>query len=386
MPRVPNFMFNSPTKIVFRENAVDEVKHEAEMLGCKHVLVVTDEGMKDSWVVKKVAEKLGDKCAAVFTKVIGDSDVKIVEEGAALAKEKGCDGVVSVGGGSSMDSAKVMSILITKGGKVAQYAGLPHIEEKLIPHIAIPTTAGTGSEVTRFAMIKDHERSLKLAIADLKIIPTVALLDPCVTVDLPARLTAATGIDALTHAIEAMHSTQRQPISDGLALEAIRLIFAHLTVCVADGKDVYARAHQLLASTMAALSFDNAMVGIVHALAHAVGGKFGVHHGTANAIFLPHGMRFNMSKASRRYALIGETLGLDEDETMTPEQLAEATVKAVEELIEKVGLPTKLSEVGVPHDKLEMLAGEAMIDPSIITNPRPVMTPKELLPVFEQAY
>lgn len=386
MPRVPNFMFNSPTKIVFRENAVDEVKREAEALGCRRVLVVTDEGMKDSWVVKKVAEKLGDKCAAVFTKVIGDSDVKIVEEGAALAKEKGCDGVVSVGGGSSMDSAKVMSILITKGGNVAQYAGLPFLQEKLVPHIAIPTTAGTGSEVTRFAMIKDHEKNLKLAIADLKIIPTVALLDPCVTVDLPARLTAATGIDALTHAIEAMHSTQRQPISDALALHCIPMIFEHLPTCVSDGKNVYARSQQLLAANMAALAFDNSMVGIVHALAHAVGGKFGVHHGTANAIFLTHGMRFNLEKAARRYALIGEALCLNKNGNLSPEELSRKTIDAVGLLVEKVGLPTKLSEVGVTKDKLEMLAGEAMIDPSIITNPRPVFNPKELLPVFEEAY
>lgn len=386
MPRTPNFMFTSPTKIIFRENAVDEVKREAELLGCKKVMVVTDVGIKDSPMVKKVADALGNLCADVFGNVVGDSDVKIVEEGAAHAKKLGCDGVVSVGGGSSMDSAKIMSIIITKGGNVIQHAGLPFLKEKLIPHIAIPTTAGTGSEVTRFAMIKDHEKGQKYAFADVKLIPDVALLDPHMTVGLPPKITAATGIDALTHAIEAMHSTQRQPISDGLSLEAIKLIFAHLPVCVTNGTDVYARANQLLASTMAALSFDNAMVGIVHALAHAVGGKFGVHHGTANAIFLPHGMRFNMQKASRRYALIGEALGLDEEGNMTAEQLAEAVVKAVEELIEKVGVPKKLSEVGVPRDKLEMLAAEAMVDPSIVTNPRPVMTPKELLPVFEQAY
>ena len=284
-----------------------------------------------------------------------------------------------------MDTAKGMAILLKEGGRLRDYEGFQVLDRRQTPHVAIPTTAGTGSEVTYVAVIKDREAHQKLLFADYNIIPDTALLDPELTLGLPPRLTAATGMDALSHAVESLHSMQRQPITDGLAMHAIRLIREHLPRAVADGQDVLARGQMLIAACMAGAAFSNAQVGLVHAMAHTVGARFGVHHGLANSILMPHVIRFNAEEEAACYRPVAEALGLAVG-ALDDAACAEAAASEIEALAESIGLPGRLSEQGVPEEALADLAEGALFDGAIVYNARTVMEADEVLSVFQAAY
>jgi alcohol dehydrogenase len=250
--------------------------------------------------------------------------------------------------------------------------------------IAVPTTAGTGSEVTAFAVIRDEDADLKVSFASPFLVPSVAVLDPALTASLPPRLTAATGMDALSHAIETYVATENNPLSDSLALHAIDLISNHLRDAVRNGGDVEARGQLLIASCMAGIAFSNSFLGAVHALSHAVGGKFAVHHGTLNALFLPHVMRYNSSYAADRYVRIAKALGVNAGGRSNEEVIADG-IAAVHTLVAECNLPTTLREVGVPEETLEELAAIALVDGTIYHNPR-VATEEELLGILREAW
>ncbi|MFY9258332.1 MAG: iron-containing alcohol dehydrogenase [Dethiobacteria bacterium] len=380
-----SFIYYNPTKIIFGEGSIKEIGIEAEALGGTRAVVVTDRGVVEAGLAGEVEEALGRKYVGTFDGAVQDSGFHIVNEGAKFAREAGADTIVSVGGGSSIDTAKGISILLKEGGQMQDYSGFQLLSRPQTPHIAVPTTAGTGSEATYAAVVKDWENNEKILFCDNHIIPRVAILDPLLTAGLPPPLTASTGIDALTHAIEALHALQAEPIADAMALQAIRLIAAYLPRCVANGDDLFARGQQQIAALMAGVAFSNAQLGLVHAMAHSLGALFNVPHGLANSLLLPHVMLYNLESCAERYLLVAEAMGLA-TAGLDEEGAARLAVNAVQELTRKIGLPQRLREAGVPEEGLAEAAELSLSDGSIIYNPRPVFEADEVLALFREAW
>jgi alcohol dehydrogenase len=337
-------------------------------------------------MVRTLMEALGERAAGLFPEAVPDSSFPVVARGARVFREKGADGIISIGGGSSMDTAKGIAILARKGKEdLREFVGIGKVGEPVAPHIAIPTTSGTASEVTQFATIKDHEAREKRLLSDPGLIPPVAILDPLLTVSLPAPMTAATAMDALSHGIESLHARFYEPIADALACQAVRLIVQYLPPCLQKGDDVEARGMLALASTMGGMAFQNALVGCVHGMAHALGGMYGLHHGLANSILLPHGMRFNLPVSAPRYRQAAEAFGLDV-RGKSDAQVGEMTIRAVEEFTAQTGLPRRLSEVNIPKDHFLEVARRALSDPGMKSNLRRVTDPQEIVPVLLAAW
>jgi alcohol dehydrogenase class IV len=369
------FEFQSRPRVLYKVGLVDELGHEVESLGTRAV-IVTDEGVARAGLLDRVRDGLasGIEVAGVFSEVPANSSVAVVDRGAAYAREQGADLIVALGGGSPIDTAKAMRILLSEGGSLHDYEGYNVIERPLIPMVAIPTTAGTGSEVTAWAVIRDEAAHVKMHLSSPFLAPDLAILDPEMTRTLPPRLTAATGMDALTHAIEAFVGTNANPINDSLALQAIDMISNNLRGATYSGDDLDARSQMLIASCIAGIAFSSGggSLGIVHAMAHAAGGAFDVHHGTANAILLPHGMRFNSAAAPNRFARIARAMGVNAG-GRAEERVIDDGIEAVRLLAVDCHLPARLRDVGVPEGALPALAETALGDAAIFTNPRPVV-------------
>jgi len=379
-----SFIFRCPTKIVFGKGVVQDVGGEVDELGSKRTMIVTDKRLVETDLYSQVKKALGKRYIGTFSAVEPDTGLHIVNEGTDTARKLNIDCLVSVGGGSVIDTAKGIAIPLKGGGRLEDYDGFQLLTEPAIPHIAIPTTAGTGSEVTFSAIIKDHQKKRKLIFADTHIIPNVALLDPLMTVGMPSKLTASTAMDAMSHAVESMHALQRIPIGDAFALHAIHLIVNYLPRVMEDGKDLIARGQMLIAACIVGAAISNAQVGLVHALAHSVGGRFGVPHGVANSILLPHGILYNLDACPEIYAAIARALGVN-TKGMSDEDAGKKAAHAIWELTKKAGLPQKLREVGVPEDGLEEVADLAMSDGAIVYNPKPMDT-DENLKVLKKAW
>jgi alcohol dehydrogenase class IV len=381
-----NFSLFQPTRVVFGDGVVGELGLECKRLGIERALVVTDRVMRERTDVVARAEKaLGGRLGGIYDGVIPDTGVEVIDEGARMAKERGCDGLVSVGGGSAIDTAKGMAIVITEGGSIRDHQGSSRLSRRQTPHIAVPTTAGTGSEVSLYIVVKDQRAHEKMHFMDDRIIPDAAILDPSVTVAMPPQLTAATGMDALTHAIEAYTSINKNPVADGLALQAMRLIARHLGRAVAEPNDKVARGQMLIAANIAGMAFNSTGVGLVHAMAHVVGARHGVHHGTANAICLPHVIRFNADELGACYRDVAEALGVDARD-LGDEMAGEAAAQAVAQLSARVQLPPRLRDVGVPEADLDACAEGSLSDGAIVYNGKFAADKELLLGVYRNAY
>jgi aldehyde dehydrogenase (NAD+) len=380
-----SFIYKNYTRLVFGANSVKDVGAEVDELKCSRAFIVTDQGVSAAGLVEMVEKALGSRCVGKFDQCPQDSGYHIVNQAAELATQAGADCLVSVGGGSVIDTAKGMAILVKNGGKLEDYSGFQMLTEPITPHIVIPTTAGTGSEVTYAFVIKDWEKNQKLLYADDYLIPNTAILDPVMTAGLPPMLTATTGMDALTHAVEAIHALQAEPISDYMAFGAIQLIMQYLPRCVEQGDDLVARGQQQIAATMAGIAFSNAQVGMVHAMAHCVGALYKVPHGMANSILLPHVMVYNMDECADRYALVARAMGVWE-KGMSDLEASEAAANAVWELTKKMGVPQRLRDVGVPEEGLAEAADLALYDGSIVYNPKMVMEAEQVLEVYKKAW
>ncbi len=377
------FVYRNPTRVVFGEGSVEGVALEVGSLGGTRALVVTDEGLTKTDLPERIKSALGDKCVGVFGEVKPDSGFDVVQRGVEVAQELGADILVSVGGGSSMDTAKAMSIVIKGGGKLSDYVGAP-IGGPPVPHIAIPTTSGTGSECTQIAVVKDDEREVKQIFLNDYLFPKLAILDPQMAAGMSPILTASTGMDAMTHAVEGVASVLREPIADALNLHAIRLIVEYLPQCVEKGDDLLARGQQMIAAALAGIGFANSLLGIVHSMAHIVGAKHGVPHGIANGILLPHGMRYNLEACPDRYALVAEAMGVKE-KGMNAKEAATAAINAMNDFLKRIAHPQRLRDVGVPAEALEDCAAATLGELSIFTNPRPG-DPNEVLKMFQEAW
>jgi alcohol dehydrogenase class IV len=380
-----SFVYFGPTRVVFGVGASRDVEMEMAGLGCRRALVVTDPGVMKAGLVDGVLKSLGDKCAGLFSDVPQDTGMGVVNRAAAFARDKGADCVVSVGGGSVIDTGKGICILLTEGGGLESFEGIQLLTRPQTPHIVIPTTAGTGSEVTCMAVILDERKGQKILIIEYFNAPRIAILDPRMTEKLPPLLTASTGMDAMTHAVEALQSVQREPIADGLAMQAIRLLYRYLPVCTQNGGDLAARGQVQLAATMAGWAFGNAMVGLTHAMAHSLGAVARVPHGIANGILLPHVMAFNLEDAAESYAMVAEALGVRE-RGLVESEAAEAAVASIRSFLERIGHPVRLSEVAVKEENLAKAAALSLSDGAIVNNPRPVMDEQEVLAVFRAAF
>jgi len=381
------FSVYQPTRVVFGDGAVaDYLALECKRLGIERACVVTDRVMRERTnVVARVEAALGTRMGGIYDGVIPDTGVAVVDDGARIAKELGCDGLVSVGGGSAIDTAKGMAIVMTEGGSIRDHQGASRLSRRQTPHIAVPTTAGTGSEVSLYIVVKDARAHEKMHFMDDRIIPDAAILDPSVTLAMPAQLTAATGMDALTHAIEAYTSVNKNPVAEGLALQAIKLIARFVPAAVATPSDKIARGQMLIAANIAGLAFNSTGVGLLHAMAHVVGARHGVHHGTANAICLPHVIRFNADELGSCYRDVAEALGVDARD-LGDEMAGEAAAQAVAQLNTRIGLPPRLRDVGVPEGDLDACAEGSLSDGAIVYNGKFAADKDLVLGVYKNAY
>ncbi len=375
---LPSFAYTAPTIVWFAPDGISRLGSYLKRLDVGRALLVCDARVATEGLADRVAEASGGRVRAVWAHAEADAPKSAVLAGAEEARRSGADGIVALGGGSSLDTGKAVALLARHGGDPERWDGANKVGAPGLPVVAIPTTAGTGSEASSIVVIKDVERSRKLVIIDRAVYPAVAILDPRLTLRLPPRLTAATGVDALTHAIEGVVSRFRQPICEALGLECVRLVRAHLPRAVAEPSDLDARGHLLLAASMAGQLVSLSYNGVAHAVAHGLGLGWGVHHGTANAVALPWSIRFNAGHApsAAAYARCAEAFGLPP--SPSAEAAALALASAVESFVAGLGLPTRLGALGVHAADLPRLAALAFADPSHGPNPVPVETAVQL--------
>jgi alcohol dehydrogenase len=368
---LPAFSYHLPTAIEFGSGALARLPALATQLGARRALVVGDPGVERAGLVGRVLAALhdGQIAATAFTDVDSDPDVRSVEQGTHAGRAHQCDLVVGVGGGSALDTAKAVALMLTNEGSIRDYAGLGKVRHPGLPVVAIPTTAGTGSEVTIWSVLSDKARRVKIGVGSSFNCPRIALLDPQLSLSLPPPVTAATGMDALTHAMESYVNKTAQPVSEALALQAMKLIARSLRIAVAQGDNLAARSDMLLASTLAAMAFNSTRLGLVHALAMPLGAKFGIAHGLVNAIMLPAVMRFNLPASLEKYAEIARIFG-EPPVDSSVQEAAEHAVAAIQSLRSDIGIRHKLGEFGVSEERFDEIVDEAMQSGNVPVNPR----------------
>lgn len=379
------FQFLLPTKIVMEPGLRQRTGEHLLGLGLSHVLLVTDPGVKNAGLLDSIYTSL-EQAGIRYDEI---ADVKPnprsedVNRAAQLYRGKGIDGVLAVGGGSAMDAAKAISVLLTHDGIVEDYEGAFALKNAVLPIVAIPTTAGTGSEVTFFSVITDTRRQFKMSLLDYRIGPVLALLDSDITATLPPHIAAATGMDALTHAIEAYTGKPANPISDGLALHAIRLIAQHLKPAVQEPDNCEAREQMLIASLIAGMAFGNADIASVHCISEAIGGMYDTPHGIGNAIFLPFVFSHNRDADLRRHADVAYALGIDPN--LSAVDAAQAGVDQLFRMNRELGIPRFADVAGVREEDFTAIAQKSKSNISDASNIKD-MTVESYLDVIRAAY
>jgi alcohol dehydrogenase len=381
------FSFTGARKIVFGIGSFQQLPEQIRELQAKRPLIILDKqlaatGMKDQ--VIELLKKSGME-VQIFDKVDPEPKISLADEGAKLALKAKCDIIVGIGGGSAMDVAKAIAVLATNKGKAVDYLGLNKVPGPGLPKIMIPTTAGTGSEVTFTSVFVRPELKKKEGMNSPFLYPDLALLDPLLTVSLPPGPTASTGIDALCHAIESYTSINASPLSELLSLEAIALIAENLRTAVHDGSNIAAREKMLLGSLYAGLGLANAGVTAVHSLSYPLGGKYGIPHGLANTVLLPYVMSYNISGAQEKFVDIAEAMG-EMVEGLPLREAAYLAVEAVNALVEDCGIQTNLEDLGISEDDFEEMAKIAMtVARPLANNPRQV-TLEDAVAIYEDAF
>jgi alcohol dehydrogenase class IV len=378
--------FPIPTDLHFGHGVLAKLPEQVRSLGSRGALVVTDAGVRQTGVVDRAEEllKSAGLAVGVYDGVQADSGSRLITEATMQLGEAGLDVVVGIGGGSSLDTAKAVAVLATSGGSILDYVGFDKVRTKPLPVVTVPTTAGTGSEVSLWSVFTDDARALKVAIGGFSIYPNVALCDPELTLTLPPFPTAATGMDALTHAIECYTNRACQPISGALAIRAVELIGRHLRTAVAEGENREARYAMMLASTMAGMAMNPTRLGLAHAFAMPLGSwRLRVPHGAANAITLPVVMRFNAVERPERLADVARALGEPID-GLAPTEAALLAADAVARLARDIGLPGRLGHFGVKDEHVASIVEEAIKSGNVAVNPR-VATVDDLAALLRQA-
>lgn len=377
------FDFHTPTRVVFGPGSMNRLGELASELGEHRVLLVTDPGLEAAGHPQRATQSLKEAGLEVFLfdDVEENPTSKHVEAGVHFARPHKIDLIVSVGGGSAMDCAKGINFLLTNGGSMADYKGFGKAAKPMLPSIGVPTTAGTGSEAQSYALIADAKTHLKMACGDRKAAFQIAILDPEVTVTQPQHVTALTGIDAVAHAVESFVCNKRNPVSSIFAREAWKLLEPNLDKVLKNPRDLEARGAMQMGAFLAGTAIENSMLGVCHAAANPLTAHYGITHGQAIGVLLPHVIRFNGRDVAHLYGELIDEVGLVNGH---PDSAAEALALRVSVLMKVAGLPTKLSALGVSQTILPILAEEANQQWTARFNPRPVAEP-DIVAIYEAA-
>lgn len=376
-------VFKTPTEITYGPNSLKEVKNIIDKQGFKNALIVTDPGISKTGLTDKLIKHVKHINYDIYNECQPNPTVKNCNDALEKLKAINADVVIAIGGGSSIDVAKAVALLATNGGKIESYEGIDTFENGLLPLIAIPTTAGTASEVTSFTVITDEEREYKFTIGGVKISPKWAVVDPVLTLTLPPSVTAATGLDALVHAIESYTSKMANPITKALAREAIRKISRNLRQAVYNGDTLKYRDEMLMGSLLAGLAFNNTRLGNCHALSHPISAIYGVPHGVANAVLIPHVMEFNMMAVPELFADIALDMG-ENLEGLTMMEKAQKAVDAVRRLAKDVGIPETFESFGIDEQNIKKMTEDALLSGNIKVNPR-ITTYDDVVELYKKA-
>jgi alcohol dehydrogenase len=373
-------------RVWFGPGSVSKLEEEAKSLGAKHALVITDKGIRNAGLLDHALDPLRASGveAEVYDDVSPEPPIEILEQCHETYRKERFDLVVGIGGGSPLDVAKSMGVLLTNDGGPRDYLGVDLVPKPGTPSILIPTTSGTGAEATPNAIFSIEEEKVKKAIVSSHIIPAVAVLDPELTLGLPPAQTAASGVDALTHCLETYVALNANPMTEMFSIEGMRLIADSIRRAVANGRDLRARSDMLLGSYYGGVCLAGASAGAIHALSYPLGGRYHVPHGIGNAMLFPHVMEFNFVADLEKFSAIAELLG-EEVEGLSLREAAEASVHAVHSLCEDVGVPTTLQELNIDPSAIPELAeAAAQITRILDFNPRR-MTKEDIIRVYERA-
>ncbi|API88356.1 1,3-propanediol dehydrogenase [Marinilactibacillus sp. 15R] len=383
-----NYDFMMPNVNFFGPGVVEKVGERAKMLNMKKVLIVTDAFLRnlDNGPVKQAEISLlkADIAYVIFDGIEPNPKIRNVKEGKKIYMDNDCDSIITIGGGSSHDCGKGIGIVLSNGDDLSALAGIETLENPLPPLMAVNTTAGTASEITRHAVITNEKTHLKFVVVSWRNVPLVSFNDPMLMLDIPAALTAATGMDALTHCVESYVSVNRNPITDAQAIQGIKLISKYLRRAVANGHDVEARTNMAYASILAGMAFNNADLGYVHAMAHQLGGQYDAPHGVCCAVLMPTVEKWNIISNPERFSDIAELLGED----IAGLSVREAADKAIEAMIlisEDVGIPTNIKDLGALPEDFDQMAINALKDGNAFSNPR-VGNKDDIIKLFQNAY
>lgn len=377
--------FYMPSISLMGVDCLDELGKEIVSRDLKKALIVTGHIHTKLRLVKQVTDVL-DKHGikyVIFDETKPNPTVTNVNDGKKILEENNCDCIISYGGGSPHDAAKGMALLATNGGKIEDYEGIDKSKYPQLPLFAINTTAGTASEMTRFSIITDEKRHIKMAIVDKNITPLVAVNDAKLMITMPKALTAATGMDALTHAIETYVSIAATPITDACAEKAIELIAKYLKIAVDNGEDLEARTQMAYAEYLAGMAFNNASLGYVHAMAHQLGGFYDLSHGVCNAILLPHVMKFNSDVCMERFKKIALLMGVNPHK-LNKENVVDEAIGAVKKLSKEINIPAGIKELGAKEEDFKVLATNALKDACGLTNPKKA-TLEDIIEIYKSA-
>ena len=380
-------LFRTTRRILFGAGSAEKTGTEAQLLKAKKALIITDPGVIQAGLLEGIEKSLQSVGIpfAIFDGVEPDPRIEVVEKSAEKAKKEGMDLIIGFGGGSSLDIAKVTSVMVANPGKIDSFFGIDLVPNPGVPVILIPTTAGTGSEVTPIAILSDTKEKLKKGIVSPTLFPEVALVDPKLTVGLPPSVTAFTGMDALTHAIEACYSVNATGLSDLLAIRAMELISKNLRMAYAYGENLSARSNMMEGSLLAGIAFANAGVGAVHAFAYPLGGEFHLAHGLTNTLMLPYVMRYNILGCPYKFAQMAKAFG-EKVEGLSELDAAETAVKFVERLSDDLRVPRRLNDVGIPEKAIPGLAEAAMkVTRLLANNPRKISL-EDANAIYKSAY
>lgn len=391
----PYYEFFCPVKIIAGHAALENIPFELNALGSKKPMIITDKGIKNNGLLSPIEDiflAAEQQIGYIFDDVPADSSLETVQTAAKAYRDHECDAILAIGGGSVIDTAKATNILVSEGGNdLLKYSGAHNLPKPLKPFFVIPTTSGTGSEATMVAVVSDQKNNVKLAFASNYLMPNAAILDSRMTLTLPNHITAMTGMDALTHAIEAYTCMAANPLSDAYATAAIKKISENLFVVLANPKNEQARLELSQASTMAGIAFSNSMVGLVHSLGHALGAVAHLPHGICMNLFLPYVLEYNFSVNANKVADLLLPLAGAEIYANTPEEhRAEHVINMIlamrDRLFEQVQLPRTLRETHkVSLEQLDEIAEKALDDGSIIYNPKEV-TLTDLKNILQKAW
>lgn len=380
-----SYNFFVQSDIVFGRGAAQKLPEIIRSHGMKNVMVIYDQGVKAAGISEQVLEqvKLADVTITVFDKVLPNPSNELVEEAAVIAKDAKIDGFVAVGGGSSIDLAKAVNVLMTNPGPIGQYGGIGNVKNAVYPLIAIPTTAGTSSEITNVVALIDTQAVCKYVIIDNKLTATNVIADPEFTRTMPASVTAATGMDAITHAVESYISNMATPLTEYNSLKGLEILYKNIRTAVHNGFDMDAREQMMLGCVITGFGFSNANLGLVHGIAHTLSAHFGLAHGMANATVLPYVMEFNAESCPEKMVDLAKAIGLpvsgdtDKDKYLLSE--------ALKELTKDLGIKT-LSEQGISENDFDMLAEDVLKEPVLGFNPRQNITKEQVLDILRKAY